>query len=111
MSAAKRSVISGLGINLPPEKMMNSDLEKLVETSDEWIFTRTGIRERRIAGEGMTASALGAPAAKAALDAAGPNEIELFAGAETAVIPGAGHMVHFEQPDALAAAIEDFLIV
>jgi len=47
----------------------------------------------------------------AALDAAGPNEIELFAGAETAVIPGAGHMVHFEQPDALAAAIEDFLIV
>jgi len=42
---------------------------------------------------------------------AGPDEIDAFASAETVVIPGAGHMVHFEQPGALAAAVETFLIV
>ena len=42
---------------------------------------------------------------------AGPEEIDAFASAETVVIPGAGHMVHFEQPGALAAAVEAFLIV
>ncbi len=42
---------------------------------------------------------------------AGPDEIDTFASAETVVIPGAGHMVHFEQPGALAAAVETFLIV
>jgi len=47
----------------------------------------------------------------AAMDAAGPNEVELFAAAETVVIPDAGHMVHFEQPGALATAIEAFLVV
>jgi len=42
---------------------------------------------------------------------AGPDEIDAFASAETVVIPGAGHMVHFEQPGALAAAVEAFLVV
>jgi len=46
-----------------------------------------------------------------AVDAAGPDELVLFTEAETVVIPGAGHMVHFEQPGKLAAAVEDFLVV
>ena len=45
----------------------------------------------------------------AATDHAGPNEIDAFATAESVEIPGAGHMVHFEQPGALAAAVEHFL--
>ena len=44
-----------------------------------------------------------------ALEATGPNEMELFTAAETVVIPGAGHMLHFEQPGALAIAVESFL--
>src|SRR5690348_17700935 len=46
--------ITGTGSYLPERVLTNADLEKLVETSDEWITTRTGIRERRIAAEGET---------------------------------------------------------
>jgi len=49
-------VIRGTGSSLPEKVVTNFDLEKLVETSDEWIATRTGIRERRVAREGETMS-------------------------------------------------------
>ncbi len=61
----------GTGSYLPERVMTNADMEKIVETSDEWITSRTGIRERRIAAEGEHTSDLGAAAARAALGAGG----------------------------------------
>lgn len=62
--------IIGLGSYLPEKILTNSDLEKLVETSDEWIVSRTGMRERRIAGPSECTSDMGAASAKKALEAA-----------------------------------------
>jgi len=59
--------ILGLGAYLPQKKLTNSDLEKMVDTSDEWIITRTGIKERRIAALHEKTSDLAAKAAVAAL--------------------------------------------
>ncbi|MDD5084883.1 MAG: ketoacyl-ACP synthase III [Candidatus Omnitrophica bacterium] len=59
--------ITGLGAYLPERRLTNLDLEKMVETSDEWIVTRTGIKERRIAGPNESASDLGVKAAEEAL--------------------------------------------
>lgn len=64
------SRISGTGHYVPQKVLSNHDLEKIVETSDEWIRTRTGIRERRIAAEGETTSDMAAAAARRALAAA-----------------------------------------
>jgi 3-oxoacyl-[acyl-carrier-protein] synthase-3 len=66
-----RSIITGCGSYLPERVMKNSDFEGVVETSDEWIQQRTGIRERRIAAEGETTADLGEHAARAALLHAG----------------------------------------
>ncbi len=66
-----RSAICGIGSALPKKKMLNSELEGIVETSDAWIVQRTGIRQRYIAGEDETTVSLGTAAAKAALDNAG----------------------------------------
>lgn len=65
------SRILGTGSYLPAHILTNADLEKLVETSDQWIVERTGIRQRHIAAEGEFTSDLAAAAARAALDAAG----------------------------------------
>ncbi len=62
---------AGTGSFVPDRILTNSDLEKIVDTSDEWIVTRTGIRERRIAPPEMAASDLGLPAAEQALKDAG----------------------------------------
>lgn len=59
--------ILGLGAYLPKKKLTNFDLEKMVDTNDEWIRTRTGIKERRIASEAETTSFLAIKAAEAAL--------------------------------------------
>jgi 3-oxoacyl-[acyl-carrier-protein] synthase-3 len=66
-----RSVVRGIGSYLPRRKLTNQDLEKLVETSHEWIVQRTGIEERHIADEDETTSVLGIKAAEAALADAG----------------------------------------
>ncbi|KAA0698305.1 ketoacyl-ACP synthase III [Neorhizobium sp. P12A] len=66
-----RSVVRGFGAALPERVVTNRDMEKIVETSDEWIVQRTGIRQRYIAGEGETTASLGEQAARAALDNAG----------------------------------------
>src|SRR5579871_3113141 len=66
-----RSRILGTGHYLPDPVRTNFDLEKMVETSDAWITERTGIRERRIAPEGMVTSDMACFAAKRALEAAG----------------------------------------
>jgi len=63
----KRAKISALGIYVPPRVLTNADLEKMVDTSDEWITARTGIRERHIAADGVATSDLAAEAARACL--------------------------------------------
>ena len=72
-----RSVVRGFGASLPKRVMTNGELEGLVETSDEWIVQRTGIRQRYIAGEGETTASLGAAAAQAALDRAGLTSADI----------------------------------
>ncbi len=66
-----RSVIRGSGSALPGRAVTNADLASKVDTSDEWIVERTGIRQRYIAGEGETTSTLATEAARKALEAAG----------------------------------------
>lgn len=70
-SATPSVVIRGTGSYAPDKILTNNDLAQTVETSDEWIFTRTGIKERRIAAEGETASDMGVIAARRALEDAG----------------------------------------
>ncbi len=66
-----RSVITGTGSALPVRRVSNAQLAEQVDTSDEWIVERTGIRFRHIAGEGETTATLAADACRAALAAAG----------------------------------------
>lgn len=75
-----RAAIIGVGSFLPERVLTNLDLENMVETSDEWIVTRTGIRERRLAEEGEATSNLAERAARAAIADAGidPAEIDLL---------------------------------
>ena len=69
--------ISGVGAVIPKRVLTNFDLEKMVDTTDEWIVTRTGIRERRIADPGVTAASQGVAAAQEALVSAGVAAAEL----------------------------------
>lgn len=66
-----RAVITGTGAALPARIVTNAELAAQVDTSDEWIIERTGIRQRYIAGEGETTATLAAEAARRALEAAG----------------------------------------
>lgn len=68
---AQGVTIAGTGSYLPEKILTNDDLSKFVETSNEWIVTRTGIKERRIAGEGESTSHLGSKAGRKALEQAG----------------------------------------
>ncbi len=74
------SRIAGTGSYLPERVLTNADLEKMVDTNDEWIVSRSGIRERHIAAEGETTSDMGFHAASRALEAAGLDaaDIELI---------------------------------
>ena len=69
--AARGAAILGTGACIPDGVTTNADLERLVQTSDAWILERTGIRERRRAGAGVTASTMAAAAGRAALARAG----------------------------------------
>jgi len=71
------SRIAGTGSYLPEKILTNEDLAKFVDTSDEWIASRTGIRERHVAAEGETTGDLGYHAAVRALEAAGVDAKEL----------------------------------
>jgi 3-oxoacyl-[acyl-carrier-protein] synthase-3 len=79
LSELRRVGIRGTGSCLPAKVLSNRDLERMVDTSDDWIVTRTGIKERRIAGEGETTSTLATEAARRALAAAGlePRDLDL----------------------------------
>jgi 3-oxoacyl-[acyl-carrier-protein] synthase-3 len=71
VKAVRRVKISGLGTYVPPHLLTNADLEKMVETTNEWILQRTGIRERHIVEPGQGTSDIAEPAARAALAEAG----------------------------------------
>jgi 3-oxoacyl-[acyl-carrier-protein] synthase-3 len=76
----RRSVVAGVGSALPARKVTNEELAQSVDTTDEWIVERTGIRSRYIAAEGETTGSLAIAAARRALDSAGidPREIGLI---------------------------------
>ena len=79
-SSAIEVCIAGTGSYLPEKVLTNEELSKIVDTTDEWIFSRTGIRERRIAAEGEFTSHMATKAAQRALEQAGidASEIELI---------------------------------
>lgn len=74
------AIIAGTGSYLPERRLTNADLAKMVDTSDEWITQRTGIKERRIAAEGESTATMGTAAARRALEAAklGPQDVDLI---------------------------------
>jgi 3-oxoacyl-[acyl-carrier-protein] synthase-3 len=80
MSERIHSRIAGTGSALPARVVSNDELAQRVDTSDEWIATRTGIRQRHVAGEGETTVSLGRDAALRAMEAAGvqPGDIDLI---------------------------------
>ena len=80
MSSPCVSSIIGTGSYMPEKILTNDDLSKIVDTSDEWITTRTGIKERRIAADNQATSDLATEAARRAMDSAGvkPEEIDLI---------------------------------
>ena len=71
------SAITGWGMSVPEKVLTNAELERMVETTDEWITSRTGIKQRHIAGSGDTASTLGTAAARQALERAGLSGSDL----------------------------------
>ena len=98
MSSILRSVVTGVGDYLPTRVVSNDDLAKIVDTSDEWIRERTGIRQRRKAAEGETTSDLATRAAEKALAAAGKTaaDVDLIIVATTTpdlTFPAAATMV------------------
>ena len=74
------AAITGWGFAVPDRVLSNADLENMVDTSDEWIFSRTGIRERRIVGQADTTTSLASLAGQRAIERAGlePNDIDLI---------------------------------
>src|SRR3972149_6640416 len=61
------ATIAGMGLSIPPHVVTNHDLERLADTSDEWVQSRTGIKERRVASDGVATSDLAVEAAERAL--------------------------------------------
>jgi 3-oxoacyl-[acyl-carrier-protein] synthase-3 len=92
------SRIAGLGHYLPERVLTNFELERMVETSDQWIRDRTGIEERHVAANDETSSSLGLRAARMALDDAGiaPEDLDLVIGATTTpdgLFPSVGSLI------------------
>lgn len=79
LPSLRSAAITGLGLYVPEKVLTNAELEKMVDTNDEWIRSRTGIAERRIAAEGESTADLAEKAARQALEDAGvsPDEIQL----------------------------------
>jgi 3-oxoacyl-[acyl-carrier-protein] synthase-3 len=94
-----RAALAGWGASVPEARLTNADLERLLETTDDWIVERTGIRERRIAGAGETTATLGIAAGAAAMKQAGigPEDVDLLIVATTTPeqpIPQTSAFVH-----------------
>jgi len=76
-ACGQRVALIGIGSHVPERVMSNDEIATMVETSDEWIAQRTGIRERRIAAASDSSATLGAEAARRALESAGIDAGEL----------------------------------
>jgi 3-oxoacyl-[acyl-carrier-protein] synthase III len=78
--ASRSAIIAGTGMSVPSKVLTNFDLEKMVDTTDDWITTRTGIRERHVAEEGEYMSLFAAEAGRKALEAAAvePKDVDLL---------------------------------
>ncbi len=76
----KYSRIIGTGGYLPKKILTNHDLESMIDTTDEWIHTRTGIRQRHVVGDAETASTMASHASVLALESAGisPTDLDLI---------------------------------
>ena len=93
-----RTVILGTGAAVPKKVLTNQELESMVETSDEWIATRTGIKSRYIAEDGETTSTLATEAARRSLEMAGvkPEEVDMIVVGTTSpdmIMPNTGALV------------------
>ena len=98
ISSLRHSRIAGTGRHLPERVLTNQDLERMVDTTDEWIRTRTGMERRHLAADEQASSDLAVPAARAALESANcqPEEIDLVVVGTTTpdlVFPNVGCMV------------------
>lgn len=105
--------IIGMGHAYPSGVLTNADLEKIVETSDEWITTRTGIKQRHKAAANEYTSQFGVLAARKALDAAGlhPEDIEIIVCATTTpdqIMPSTGALIQAELGATNAAGMDVF---
>ncbi|MGB6382430.1 MAG: beta-ketoacyl-ACP synthase III, partial [Syntrophobacteria bacterium] len=93
-----RSIILGTGSAVPKKILTNQDLESMVDTSDEWISSRTGVKQRHIAEDGDTTSLLAAEATRRALEMAGvePEEVDVIVVSTTSpdmIMPNTGALV------------------
>lgn len=79
-SVNPKAKIIGTGSYVPPKRLTNAELERMLDTSDEWIYSHTGIRERRIAGSAVSTSDMAAAAITQALDMSGrrPDDVEMI---------------------------------
>ncbi len=105
--------ILGMGHSYPEGILTNADLERLVETSDEWITTRTGIKQRHKAAENEYTSQFGTRAAKQALDRAGlkPEDIDIIVCATTTpdqIMPSTGALIQAQLGAVNAAGMDVF---
>ncbi|MBL8122973.1 MAG: ketoacyl-ACP synthase III [Pyrinomonadaceae bacterium] len=105
--------IIGMGHAYPEGILTNADLEKIVETSDEWITTRTGIKQRHKAAENEYTSQFGTAAAKMALERAGlkPEDIEIIVCATTTpdqIMPSTGALIQAQLGAVNAAGMDVF---
>src|ERR1700704_2643621 len=106
-----RAAILGTGHSYPEGILTNADLEKMVETSDDWITTRTGIKQRRKAGPGEYTSRLAGRAAQQAIERAGlnPADIDLLICATVTpdqILPSTGCIIQAELGANKAAAMD-----
>jgi len=86
VSISQRARIIGTGSYVPPKRLTNADLGQMLDTSDEWIYSHTGIRERRIAGDDISTSDMAVEAIQQALDMSGccPEDVDMvIAGTST----------------------------
>ncbi|MBC7264138.1 MAG: ketoacyl-ACP synthase III [Chloroflexi bacterium] len=107
----KYARITGWGKYVPERTLSNQELEKIVETSDEWIYSRTGIRERRIAASDETVTTMSVAASKAALAVAGldPAELDLIIVGTSSpdyLLPAAASMIQHHLGAKHAAAFD-----
>src|SRR6266566_4366108 len=108
---AKNAVITGWGFYAPSRVLTNADLERIVDTSDEWITTRTGIKQRRKAGPDEYTSQFAVRASREAIARAGidPNDIDLILCATVTpdqILPSTGCLIQAQLGAHKAAAMD-----